>query len=275
MSGLISSSGLSCPIGGEFYTCTSATIRFVGCCTIDPCADGSGYCPPADLRESAFSMGHFIEAPDQECVAAGTSEDWYSCDSSTAFFGCCSSNPCENHGTCPQANLLAAELSSNATAAQAFLGVLSAASALATTTVSPSAAPSGGTTLSTGAIVGIALAGATVLITLLTALAFWYGCMPPRKKAWHEEEKEKDSPRSSFEFQPVSRPSPKVPDFDTTQLPTIGNQPTSFAPGFTPHRHHSLPNTRSFSSLQQHIHSMNSWNHSGRRASQMSRMSWS
>lgn len=69
--------GLTCPSEGTFYVCEKAKVRFVGCCTTDPCADGSGECPQQDLRTSGFSSDHYDEIKPQSCVDTDPKKSWY------------------------------------------------------------------------------------------------------------------------------------------------------------------------------------------------------
>ena len=176
--------GLSCPAGGIFYVCQNNATEFIGCCTTNPCADGSGNCPKSNLRASSFSADSYDEIPAQQCAGTGTTTLWYTCQKNVPpFLGCCAGNPCAQ-GSCPSSSLAAARLSSNATSRDGFLAMVS----LPATTSSPSpptpdpttppnAGASGGTGLSTGAIVGIAVGAAVVVFAVLAFVVFkcgWY-----------------------------------------------------------------------------------------------------
>ncbi|KAI1393155.1 uncharacterized protein F4822DRAFT_423619 [Hypoxylon trugodes] len=85
---------ISCTTNGSFYVCEDAKTRFLGCCDIDPCADGSGSCEFADLWQIEWGGSDYSDTvPAQNCKAPLTEDDWYACDDSS-FMGCCSSNPC-------------------------------------------------------------------------------------------------------------------------------------------------------------------------------------
>lgn len=208
MSNPIVTLGLSCPDGGNFYVCQDSGFRFLGCCSSDPCADGSGDCPQSDLRYSSFDAGKYENISTQDCTGDGY---WYTCSGlDIPFLGCCSSDACGNDDGCPTKNLLAAELSSNTASAEIFSfdTILPAKTATRTvtksttrttlTTIGPtvsltgtpstaslssiatpintSAPASDGspTGLSNGAIAGISVAGAVCLLTLF-AMLFIFG----------------------------------------------------------------------------------------------------
>ncbi|KAJ9161911.1 hypothetical protein NKR19_g1800 [Coniochaeta hoffmannii] len=60
--------GLSCPSGGSFYICQNNKTEFIGCCTADPCLDGSGSCPQANLRNASFSADSYDGLKPQDCA---------------------------------------------------------------------------------------------------------------------------------------------------------------------------------------------------------------
>lgn len=202
--------GLSCPSGGKFYVCDTATIRFLGCCTSDPCSDGSGECPTANLRTSSFSSDHYDDISAQNCVGADAATSWFTCKASPPFLGCCKSDPCAA-GSCAQANLIAAQLSDDQSKAQVFIGsatTTATATGSATATSSPSSSQSG-TNLSTGAIAGIAVGAASVVLILLAFLAYKC-CRGRRREAQAEAEKTYSS--SAFPYSRKSRgATPKCP----------------------------------------------------------------
>lgn len=164
--------GLSCPSKGKFYVCENASIRFIGCCTVDPCADGSGRCPQNDLAAASFSSDHYDSIPGQSCAAPNNASSWFTCKSSQPFMGCCSTNPCQNDG-CPTANLLPATLSDDASNAEVFL---------ASSSSTPSSNSSSGYQLPLGGILGISLGGAAVVAILLAILAYRCGWLARHKK---------------------------------------------------------------------------------------------
>ncbi|KAI0902505.1 hypothetical protein F4806DRAFT_447279 [Annulohypoxylon nitens] len=203
--------GLSCPNKGKFYVCDKAKIRFIGCCTVDPCADGSGNCPQDSLMPASFSSDHYDSISPQSCAAPSTSDRWFTCQSDQPpFLGCCSDNPCSNNG-CPTGKLLAATLSDNNGNAQVFLN---------TGTPAPSS-DSSGYSLSLGAILGIALGCAAVVAIALAILAYRCGWLAKRRK----QGKESDGTTSQYggpstpysphmsPFQDASRPGEPSPGF--------------------------------------------------------------
>ncbi|KAF3771374.1 hypothetical protein M406DRAFT_326759 [Cryphonectria parasitica EP155] len=149
---------LDCPNGGHFYVCQGNTTQFLGCCTEDPCADGTGDCPQAALRNASYSSADYDSIPEQACVASSL---WYTCAATNPpFMGCCEANPCQDGG-CFGANLTAARLSDNVTDASPFM---------------TSEASSGGSrsALSTGAIVGIAVGSALAALGIGIVLFMLY-----------------------------------------------------------------------------------------------------
>lgn len=185
--------GLSCPNGGHFYVCQDSDIQFLGCCTSDPCADGSGICPQEDLRYSSFDADGYKNITAQSCSGKGK---WFTCAGLyTPFLGCCSSDACSYDDGCPTKSLQAAELSSNIKDAAIF-ETASATAESATPSTDPSvsstmtpsttslasistpantAAPVRGSSspgLSKGAIAGVSIACALFLIASTVALLF-------------------------------------------------------------------------------------------------------
>ncbi|KAK3321907.1 hypothetical protein B0H66DRAFT_183068 [Apodospora peruviana] len=116
--------GLTCPSGGAFYICQDTKVEFIGCCTTNPCGDGSGNCPTERLRPASFSSVQYSKIPLEDCddsePGAGTPL-WYTCSATKPpFMGCCRSNPCA-HGSCPDGNLTAAKLNADPTLRQQFI----------------------------------------------------------------------------------------------------------------------------------------------------------
>ncbi|KAI1326627.1 hypothetical protein F5Y16DRAFT_374097 [Xylariaceae sp. FL0255] len=132
----ISNLGLSCPSGGDFYICQDSDTRFLGCCGVNPC-DGSskGNCAPASLFSAAFNAAKYNDIPEQACTSSSSAQ-WYTCTDGPTFMGCCSSNPCNNGGICPDDDLTEAVLNDNAKSASVFV----------TTASSTLIAPTGATT---------------------------------------------------------------------------------------------------------------------------------
>lgn len=167
--------GLTCPSGGSFHVCQGAITQFIGCCAIDPCGDGNGDCPQEYLRYSSYSKDSYVNIPAQSCVSPYNSSSWYTCSNADPpFLGCCASNPC-NAG-CSADDLLAARLSDDSSDTGVFL-TATASTAAAT---SASSGDHGSTSLSRGAIVGIAIGSA--LGVLIGAVALFF-CYKRREKA--------------------------------------------------------------------------------------------
>lgn len=168
--------GLSCPRGGKFYSlsCKDAHIQFIGCCTEDPCIDGTGICRQSALRYSSYSKDTYLKIDAQSCVAPYNKTSWYTCSSANPpFIGCCASDPCNSEG-CPEEDLLAARVSDNATEAAPFL----------TSTSTSDASSSGGSGsggLSKGAVAGIAVGSALAVLIVVGILFFFYRRREKRK----------------------------------------------------------------------------------------------
>lgn len=170
----LDSLGLWCPSGGKVYVCDKAAIKFIGCCTSDPCSDGSGKCPSRDMREASFSADKYANIPEQSCDDARGKNVWYTCrDNDPPFLGCCASVPCGSG--CPRDHLIQAVLSDDNVKAMAFLPPSSTSSAdpsgtpsstSSSTTSAAAANDDSSTGLSTGAIAGIAVGGAAALIII-------------------------------------------------------------------------------------------------------------
>ncbi|KAH6654592.1 hypothetical protein BKA67DRAFT_565672 [Truncatella angustata] len=161
---------LSCLSEGKFYVRDIAKVRFIGCSTVDPFADGSGYCPQLDLRPSSFSSGHCNEIRKQRCDDSDDDKNWYTCQASPPFLEYCRSIPCQSI-TCQTEDIIPARLSHDQTAAQALIGITSTAS---TPTSNPlqSSNKNTGAHLSTVAIIRIAVSGAVVVLILIGVLAY-------------------------------------------------------------------------------------------------------
>lgn len=161
--------GLFCPSGGDFYICQESDIQFVGCCGIDPCKDRTGRCPGDQLFPASFDAGRYFGIGAQTCVEpfeADHPNPWYTCTYDGVgdpFMGCCATNAC-GQGHCPDGDLIAARLSDDPYDADAFI------SPDGNSYSNPT--DSGGSSLSTGAIVGIAVGGAAFVVIL--GLLFWW-----------------------------------------------------------------------------------------------------
>ncbi|KAH6707551.1 hypothetical protein BKA61DRAFT_430447, partial [Leptodontidium sp. MPI-SDFR-AT-0119] len=117
----------TCPIGGDWYTCTAQSPTFFGCCTSNPCRGDNTGCPASDLRAAGIGSGTNPDAtrngtywPNTQCAKG----QWWTCDvpQKPTFQGCCDVNPCNGVG-CPAGSLqqaafitIPAELSPTATA---------------------------------------------------------------------------------------------------------------------------------------------------------------
>lgn len=160
--------GLSCPNGGDFQICENTKREFIGCCTMDPCADGSGVCDKAHLRAASFSESSYLDIPPQSCDSTGGDNHFYTCTANDPpFLGCCTINPCVNM-TCPSANLRAAVLSSDADDRASFLAP-SSSSRGGKPTVAAEPIPNG---LSTGGVAGIVISVVAILI-LVAGSVLW------------------------------------------------------------------------------------------------------
>nr|XP_036577413.1 uncharacterized protein CTRU02_12646 [Colletotrichum truncatum]KAF6784384.1 hypothetical protein CTRU02_12646 [Colletotrichum truncatum] len=226
--------GLSCPRGGDFYICAGNTTEFFGCCTSNPCANGTGKCPTKDRRISSFNPDRYANIPAQSCDdARPSSEIFYTCKNSISFIGCCASNPCkESDGLCPIDNLLPATLSKDASSRAVFLpnGASSTPSASST----PDSGSSGGG-LGTGAIVGIAI-GAAVAVAIVIAIIWrcgWHArkrnerrepTWEPTPHSAHPEMGFVAPPHSPSPFDPSQSPAPYDParaSYATTAVPSL------------------------------------------------------
>ncbi|KAI1097279.1 hypothetical protein F4804DRAFT_181851 [Jackrogersella minutella] len=243
--------GLSCPSKGKFYVCDQADIRFIGCCTVDPCADGSGVCPQSDLAAASFSSDHYNDIPAQNCAQPNNATEWYTCKSSQPYLGCCNVNPCSSSG-CPTAALLPATLSDNTADAQVFLA-----------TSSPTPSGSSGYSLPLGAILGIALGLAALVAVLLAIWAYKCGWLARRRN----NGKEKDGAASHYGSQGPYSPdmSPWI-DGNRSGEPSPGFPKPGFAP-YSPTQQHQ------FLHQQQSPQLSDSWHGDNRHVSQASELS--
>ncbi|KAH8878542.1 hypothetical protein GQ53DRAFT_756633, partial [Thozetella sp. PMI_491] len=166
--------GITCPQGGNFYVCTGNKTEFIGCCKSNPCADGSGTCPTADLTAASFDESRYANIPAQDCQDARGASVWFTCKfNDPPFLGCCASDPCQA-GKCAQDNLIAAKLSSNPTNRLVF-------DPSATSTPSAGSDTSGHR-LSTGAIVGIAVGGAVLVIAIVALIMYRCGWLARNRR---------------------------------------------------------------------------------------------
>ncbi|KAK4635369.1 hypothetical protein CLAFUW4_00812 [Fulvia fulva] len=161
---------MSCPSGGDFYSCVEGS-RFVGCCGTNPC--GATGCAAGDLVSTSFDADQHGEIPDQQC----NSGQFYTCGFTVPpFWGCCSTNPCTGTTGCPAGSLSAAFLSSNPTLAEPFLSLndtYSTPSSTGSSTPTPSSTPHSSSS-NTGAIAGGVVGGVAVLAAFIFGLLWLY-----------------------------------------------------------------------------------------------------
>ncbi|ORY63384.1 uncharacterized protein BCR38DRAFT_516680 [Pseudomassariella vexata] len=274
--------GLSCPNEGQFYICDTASIRFIGCCTVDPCTDGSGECPQASLRTSSFSSDHYNEVRPQTCVAPHNETTWYTCQAGP-FLGCCESNPCQQ-GECPQSDLLAARLSDNARNAQVFLSSETTTASSSSSTSTPTSGATGtpssnslSSSLSLGAIVGISIGSAVVIFILLGILAYKSGCWARKKKLQQEfQESSKVSGPGS-----ISPYDPHSPAFGTAaqwqdqhDRSTAGSHPNSPTSRLAPYSPNYFDPSSTSTYHQDAQLGGGGWHYDPRHASHMTGTTW-
>ncbi|KAK0648577.1 hypothetical protein B0T16DRAFT_116941 [Cercophora newfieldiana] len=250
----MSSFGLSCPTGGSFYVCQNNATEFIGCCTSNPCADGSGNCPKSDLRSASFSGDSYSEIPAQQCAGGSGSSSalWYTCQKNLPpFLGCCSTNPC-SQGSCPSTNLAPASLSSNATSRATFLA-LGADPITPTPSDTPAATSRAG--LSTGAIAGIAVGGALLLIVIAGFTIYKCGwCAKKKKKRESYESPFIPAGLVSYPggIHPAGSPC-MAAAFPSPQSPSYPY--TASSPGSPPMDQHLFPSYKPHDSMISSMHS--------------------
>ncbi|KAJ6789764.1 hypothetical protein PWT90_06785 [Aphanocladium album] len=145
--------GLQCLDKSTLYA-SSNTTAYLGCCTVDPATTDDGICPDDKIRPATFDPDAYSKILSQECMGHDANVMWYTCSGTAPpFLGCCAVNPCAK-GSCPQAALKPARLSSNERNASSFLEGISSTNNSATATVTStttepahtsSATPSGST----------------------------------------------------------------------------------------------------------------------------------
>ncbi|KAI1505455.1 hypothetical protein F5X99DRAFT_368048 [Biscogniauxia marginata] len=251
--------GLSCPSKGTFYVCEHAEIRFIGCCTVDPCADGSGVCPQANLAASSFSSDSYNDIRAQSCVAPYNSSTWWTCTSASGspFLGCCKEDPCGNE--CKQSDLLPARLSDDEFQAQVFLSG---------TTTSENADSNGGSgdgnsgryTLSLGAILGISLGSAALVAIILGFLMYRCGWWARHKRSQKEVE--------ASNHYSASTPGQYSPGFPSPWLAMSQPGSPEPSPGYPPYTTNAYLHAPSSTTPSE------PWQRDSRHISELSGMSW-
>lgn len=228
--------GLSCPKGGDFHICENTKREFIGCCTMDPCADGSGVCDKAHLRAASFSESSYLDIPPQSCDSTGGENHFYTCTANDPpFIGCCTINPCVNM-TCPSANLRAAVLSSDADDRASFLAPPSSSRG-GKPIIAAKPTPNG---LSSGGVAGIVISLVAILI-LVAGFVLWrrYNWNPfnssklrlrdiPSPGSFHDALLDKHKapvPESTDSSAPSTHP-PSVPRSATYSPPSVSPLPS-------------------------------------------------
>ncbi|OJJ94913.1 hypothetical protein ASPACDRAFT_127838 [Aspergillus aculeatus ATCC 16872] len=166
----------TCPNGGSWFVCDTAPY-FVGCCASDPCNNTTSPACPS-LYAASFNGAIFDEILPNRCLD-NPSSDWYTCNgTSPKFLGCCSSNPCSDG--CPDDDLLPAAWSSSSAGqlklfqdnASATATATASPTSTSTQTSSPENSSSHHSSLSGGAIAGIAIGAAALVAIIVFAIFF-------------------------------------------------------------------------------------------------------
>lgn len=239
--------GLSCPNGGDFHICENTKREFIGCCTTDPCSDGSGLCENANLRAASFSESSYLDIPPQSCDSTGGDNHFYTCTANDPpFIGCCTINPCVNM-TCPSANLRSAVLSSDHDDRASFLSPSSSSSGAKS---SGSAKP-GSNGLSSGAVAGIVV-GVVVLLILIGAFVLW------RRYNWNPLKSSKSKHRDNSVLRSSDdnlMDSPKTPGSGHTNSPSSSSHSHLSDPRsalYSPASVSPLPSYKQYQAAMQH-----------------------
>lgn len=245
--------GLSCPKEGQFYVCENSNLRFIGCCTVDPCTDErGGECPTDSLRTSSFSSDSYNKIGQQSCFSPEDESIWYTCKADThnpvPFMGCCKGNPCSAAG-CKSDDLYPARLSDNPDKAEVFLSD-------STSTATPSA--DSGTSFPTGAVVGAVLGGVAVISILIIAFIMYRRGLLGKKR---KTEKEADESTNLYN-----------PSFQGQYSPGLasnwpGSQPNSPGLNYMPYNNNQTYHDNLSVATTE-------WNSDSRHVSQVSGMSW-
>lgn len=218
--------GLTCPDEGKFYVCEKAKVQFIGCCTSDPCADGSGKCPKANLRRSNFSPSEYQSLPEQDCDGYPRDKNWFTCAGSR-FMGCCLDNPC-SPSSCPTDKLLPAKLSDKTINRNLFLNPTTSGATASPTSAGSSTGTALANTpgvqqqqqhsgLSTGAIAGIAIGVSLLFILLIALLMYKFGWSAGKRR------ERKKAPVLPHMTRPDYDPNEPAPCYDSGNKNAAGH----------------------------------------------------
>ena len=226
--------GASCPDDGTFYVCENKPVRFVGCCTVDPCKTDDGVCPDDNLRAASFDPYSYNQFKPQQCVSDAPEVRWFTCaELETPFMGCCSANPCAEDG-CHGKNVSAARLSDDDKNAAIFL---------------PEDHDSGsGGGLSTGATVGIAVGAVVAGLLLIGGLAWWF---LKRRKRQQEPSRTYEPYANQQQLNPTS-PPPMGSPMDRKHSPYASTFSSSTTPNPQSYHHPQQYNQQLHQSQHQH-----------------------
>jgi hypothetical protein len=225
--------GVSCPNStGSFYVCEKKPIRFVGCCTVDPCKTEDGNCPDDELVTTSFDQYSYNQLQKQDCVSDDPDVEWYTCAANNPpFMGCCAVNPCAE-GECPDRELYAAKLNDDDKLAALFL---------------PDDYKKDGGGLSTGATAGIGVGAALGGIAIISVLVFFF--LKRRKRNQQEAAAATAATQPDMhQHQPQSPHRTMASSPLDKQFGGSAGQPSPYAATFM-----SSP------SMQQHLSSHMSW----------------
>jgi preprotein translocase subunit YajC len=229
--------GAFCPGEGSFFVCEDKDIRFVGCCTVDPCKTDSGACPDDNLYTASFDAGSYNLLKEQECVSDRPEVQWYTCTGANdpPFMGCCAINPCGRNDSCPDSDLHAARLSDFDENAAVFI-------------------PGGGGGLSTGATVGVAVGASVAGLLIIAALAWYF--IRKRKQQQKTQQQHNASYEPAMQQSPFGSPGPAStfvgsPAMDTKHFPAASPYASTF-PSTSPNPQQQMYN-------QPHPHHVSSY----------------
>ncbi|KAF9889841.1 hypothetical protein FE257_006931 [Aspergillus nanangensis] len=161
----------TCPKGGSWFVCPEAPY-FVGCCSSDPChntTETTSPCP--NVHPASFKSDIYGSLRPNTCINSGK---WWTCqDTNPTFIGCCKGDPCGLDGGCPDDKVTPAAWSPSSLG-QKKLFLDGAPDQTSSPQPTGSNPPSDSHGLSTGAIAGIAIgAAAVVVLAAIAGLLFW------------------------------------------------------------------------------------------------------